>query len=81
MALVLIAFLFGFTFLLGLLDPYGAYGRIVTHLFRPAYLAGNNLLETIFTQFNNYTFFRVGIHMLSVASTAIALVTLLGIGF
>ena len=81
LALVLIAFLFGFTFLLGLLDPYGAYGRIATHLFRPAYLAGNNLLETIFTQFNNYTFFRVGIYMLSVVSTAIALVTLLGIGF
>ncbi len=81
LTIVLVAFLFGFTFLLGLLDPYGAYGRIVTHLFRPAYLAGNNLLESIFTQFNNYTFFRVGIHMLSVASTAIALLTLLGIGF
>lgn len=81
LTIVFIAFLFGFTFLLGLLDPYGAYGRIVTHLFRPAYLAGNNLLETIFIQFNNYTFFRVGIYMLSVASTAIALVTLLGIGF
>ncbi len=81
LSLVLVAFLFGFTFLLGLLDPYGAYGRIATHLFRPAYLAGNNLLETIFTQFNNYTFFRVGIHLLSVVSTAIGLVTLLGIGF
>ena len=81
LSIVLVAFLFGFTFLLGLLDPYGAYGRIVTHLFRPAYLAGNNLLESIFTQFNNYTFFRVGIYMLSVASTAIALFTLLGIGF
>ena len=49
-----VAFLSGFTFLLGLLDPYGAYGRFVTHLFRPAYLAGNNLLETVFTSFNNY---------------------------
>lgn len=81
LTLVLVAFLFGFTFLLGLLDPYGAYGRIVTHLFRPAYLAGNNILESIFIQFNNYTFFRVGIHMLSVASTAIALATLLGVGY
>ena len=43
LGVTLIAFLFGFTFLMGLLDPYGAYGRIVTHVFRPAYLAGNNL--------------------------------------
>jgi len=78
--LVTVAFIFGFTFLLGLLDPYGAYGRIVTHLFRPVYLAGNNLLETIFTQFNNYTFFRVGIYTLSVFSTVIALFTLGGVG-
>ena len=78
--LVLIAFVFGFTFLVGLLDPYGAYGRITTHLFRPVYLAGNNLLGTIFTHFNNYTFFRVGIYSLSVLSTVIALITLLGIG-
>ena len=78
--LVLVAFIFGFTFLVGLLDPYGAYGRIATHLFRPAYLAGNNLLETIFTQFNNYTFFRVGIYSLSVLSTVIALITLVGVG-
>lgn len=78
---VTLGFLFGFTFLLGLLDPYGAYGRIVTHLFRPFYLAGNNLLESIFTQFNNYTFFRVSIYSLSIFSTIIALITLLGIGF
>ena len=78
--IVLVAFLFGFTFLVGLLDPYGAYGRIATHLFRPVYLAGNNLLESIFTQFNNYTFFRVGIYSLSVFSTFIALFTLVGVG-
>ena len=53
-----VAFIFGFTFLVGLLDPYGAYGRMVTHLLRPAYLAGNNLLETIFTSFHNYSFYK-----------------------
>lgn len=77
----LIAFLLGFTFLLGLLDPYGAYGRIVTHLFRPAYLAGNNLLEIIFTSFDNYTFYKVGIYSFSIFSTVIAVATLLIIGF
>ncbi len=77
----LVAFLFGFTFLLGLLDPYGAYGRMVTHVFRPAYLAGNNLLETIYTSFDNYTFYKVSIYGLGVFSTIIALVTLIVIGF
>lgn len=75
------AFIFGFTFLLGLLDPYGAYGRIVTHLLRPAYLAGNNLLEIIFTSFNNYTFYKVSIYILSIFSLVTALITLLIIGY
>lgn len=81
LGITLVTFLFGFTFLLGLLDPYGAYGRIVTHIFRPAYLAGNNLLESIFTSFGNYTFYKVGIYNLSIFSTIIALITLLVIGF
>lgn len=76
----LVTFLFGFTFLAGLLDPYGAYGRMVTHIFRPAYLAGNNLLATIFTSFNNYTFYRVSIYLLGISSTLIALAMLLVIG-
>ena len=80
LAATVIAFIFGFNFLVGLLDPYGAYGRIVTHIFRPAYLAGNNLLEYIFSSFDNYTFYKVGIYSLGVLSTLIALVTLVGIG-
>ncbi|MDR2816041.1 MAG: 4Fe-4S dicluster domain-containing protein [Proteiniphilum sp.] len=76
-----LAFIFGFTFLLGLLDPYGAYGRIATHLLRPAYLAGNNLLEVIFTSFNNFTFYKVSVYTLSVFSLVTALVTLLVIGY
>lgn len=81
LASTVVAFLFGFTFLLGLLDPYGSYGRIVTHLFRPAYLAGNNLLEIIFTSFNNFTFYKVSIYTLSIFSLVTALVTLFVIGY
>ncbi len=76
-----VAFIIGFNFLVGLLDPYGAYGRMVTHLFRPGYLAGNNLLETIFTSFGNYTFYKVSIYILSVSSTIIALITLVVISY
>ena len=77
----LVAFLFGFTFLVGLLDPYGAYGRMVTHIFRPVYLAGNNVLQSVFTSFDNYTFYKVGIYGLGIFSFLVALITMLGIGF
>lgn len=80
LGVTLISFLAGFTFLTGLLDPYGAYGRIATHIFRPAYLAGNNLLAAIFTSFDNYTFYRVSIYALGISSTLIALAMLLVIG-
>ncbi|MDD3309910.1 MAG: 4Fe-4S binding protein [Dysgonamonadaceae bacterium] len=80
LGLVVIAYIFGFTFLLGLLDPYGSWGRIVTHLLRPAYLAGNNIMANIFTIFDNYTFYKVSIYGISIFSTIIALVWLLGVG-
>ncbi len=70
-----IAFLSGFTFLLGLLDPYGAYGRIATHFLRPAYLYANNLLDNILTSLNNYSLKQVNIHTFGTLSIAIALIT------
>lgn len=81
LAATVVAFIFGFAFLVGLLDPYGAYGRMLTHVLRPAYLAGNNLLEAIFTSFNNYTFYKVSIYSLSLFSSVTALITLGVIGY
>lgn len=77
----LVGFVFGFTFLLGLLDPYGAYGRIVTHIFKPAYMAGNNLLDIIFSSFGNHTFYRVAIYGLGIFSILIALSTTMIVGY
>ena len=79
--ITLIAFFTGFTFLVGLLDPYSAFGRMTVHVLKPAYLAGNNLLETIFTQFGNHTFYKVGVYVASVSSLVVALLTLLVIGW
>lgn len=76
-----IAFLFGFTFLLSLLDPYSAYGRIATDLFRPFYLMGNNGLAWLFTKFGNYTFYYIHVAILSTFAFVIALFTLGIIGF
>ena len=38
LAVLVIAWLLGFTFLVGLLEPYSAYGRMADELFRPVYL-------------------------------------------
>jgi len=81
LALTIVAFLFGFHALVGLLDPYSAFGRMTVHVFKPAYLAGNNLLESIFTHFGNQTFYKVSIYIGAVSSFAIALITLILVGW
>lgn len=35
-----LAFACGFTLILGLLDPYSAYGRIAVNVFKPVYMSG-----------------------------------------
>jgi len=80
LGIVLILYLFGFTMLLGIADPYSAYGRMAVHLFKPIYLFGNNLLASIFNSFGNYTFYRVEIVMLSISAFIVAALTFLIIG-
>lgn len=74
--LTVIIYLLGGTFILGLLDPYSAYGRIAVHIFKPIYMVGNNLLESIFSRFDNYTFYRVDTSIIDLTSLLIAAVTL-----
>ncbi|WP_080904862.1 4Fe-4S dicluster domain-containing protein [Parabacteroides sp. Marseille-P3160] len=81
LGITVLAFIGGFTVLLGLIDPYSAYGRAVTALFRPVYMEGNNLLESIFTRFNNYSFYKVEIVLLSLSALIVGAATLLIIGY
>jgi len=76
-----LAFLVGGNFIVSLLDPYSAYGRITTHLFRPVYLAVNNSLAYIFNLLDNYTFYNIQIYILSISSLIIGILTFLLIGF
>ena len=76
-----LTFLLGFPFIVGLLDPYSAYGRMIVNVFKPIYLAGNNLLENIFTSFDNYTFYKVNISILSIFSFIVGILTFLIIGY
>lgn len=76
-----VAFLFGLNIIVALLDPYSAYGRIVVNVLKPVYMIGNNLLESLFSQFDNYTFYQVDASILDITSLVIALITLIVIGY
>ncbi len=73
-------FIMQFPLILSLIDPYSAYGRIAVSLFRPVYMFGNNILESIFTSFGDYTFYRVDIFVFSYFALVVSVVTLLVIG-
>ena len=75
LGVTVIASVCGFSVVLGLLDPYSAYGRIVVHIFKPVYMLGNNLLESVFSRFDNYTFYQVDTSVLSLSSLLIAILT------
>lgn len=80
LALVILAYFSGATVVLSLLDPYSAFGRIATHLLKPIYLAGNNLLAGLFNQIGNDALYNTPVFIYSLSSFIIALVTLLIIG-
>lgn len=71
----------GFPAFLGAIEPYSAFGRIVVDVFKPVYLACNNLLATIFSALGNYSFYHVSISMTSILSFVVGVVTFLVIGF
>ena len=80
LAVLVAAWFGGFTFLVGLLEPYSAYGRMADELFKPIYLLGNNLLAVISEKAGNYHFFKVFISLKSLSALVVALLTLLIIG-
>ena len=59
LAVTIVVFIFGSSFLVILLDPYSTFGRIVSQLFRPLAIWGNNALAFIFSAMGNYTFYKV----------------------
>ena len=81
LAISILTFVFGFAFILGTLDPYSAFGRMVVSVFKPIYLAGNNLLENIFTRFDNYTFYKVEVFIPSIFTFIMGLLTFFVIGY
>ena len=59
LALTLIVFIFGSSFLVIILDPYSIFGRITSQLFRPLAIWGNNALAYVLSAKGIYTFYKV----------------------
>ncbi len=76
MAVFVLALLLGVGSLVALLAPYSAYGRIVSTLFQPVYIAANNVLAGMAERADSYAFYTADVWMKSVATLSVAVVTL-----
>ena len=59
-----------------LLDPYSAYGRIVSNLFAPLWQWGSNLLAFFAERIDSYAFYKTDVWLRSLTTFIIAAVTL-----
>ena len=71
----------GFTSIAALIAPYSAFGRIAANLFAPAYAWVNNYLASIAEHYDSYAFYSVDVWLKSGISLAVAVATLLVVGF
>ncbi len=63
-------------FLVGLLDPFSNYGRILTNLFRPIILLLNNLAALFLESIDTYIIYPVDIKRLSIAGLVFSFIIL-----
>lgn len=75
--LFIVALIAGAGSLVALLAPYSSYGRIVSNLFQPVYLWGNNLLAYWAERADSYAFYSVNVWLKGLSTFLVAMVTLL----
>ena len=57
--LTVVVFIFGSSFLVLLFDPYSTFGRIISQLFRPLVIWGNNGLSVLLSKLGVYSVYEV----------------------
>ena len=57
------------------IEPYSIYGRIVSQIFAPIYLSGNNVLAYFAERANSYAFYTVDIWLKSAGALAVAVIS------
>ncbi|MGL6225113.1 MAG: 4Fe-4S dicluster domain-containing protein [Thermoguttaceae bacterium] len=80
LALLVIGLFVNISVFVTVLDPYANFGRIVTSLFRPIVLLGNNVLAGISHSFGNYTWVYMPINV-SITAVLVALAALILVSY
>ena len=75
LALFIVAIVAGIGSFAALLEPYSAYGRIVSNLFVPLYQWGNNVLAYIAERVDSYAFYSKDVWLKNIPTCIIAAVT------
>ena len=70
LALTAVSFIFGSIFIVNLLDPYSNFGRIVTGIFKPIFILGNNVLARGLENFDIYYLYPVDIKWMKLSALA-----------
>lgn len=76
LALMAVTLVAGIGGIFRLLAPYSAFGRIMTMIFQPLWMMGNNVLASIAEGADSYAFYNVDVWMKSLPVFIIAAVTL-----
>lgn len=81
LAVFVVLMLVGLTSIAGLIEPYSAFGRIMTNIFAPVYAFLNNCLADAAERYDSYAFYSVDVWLKSGISLGVAFATLAVIGY
>ncbi|MCD7973379.1 MAG: 4Fe-4S binding protein [Candidatus Azobacteroides sp.] len=81
LGLTAVAIISGFGLFTALIDPYSAYGRIITHIFKPVFIAGNNLIAEVTAKTGDYLTLKTDLEMISFMAFIIAVISLVVVSY
>ena len=76
LGLFIVAFIAGIGSFVALLEPYSAYGRMVSNLLAPLYQWVNNLFALIAERADSYAFYHKEVWIKSIGTFSVAIITL-----
>lgn len=79
-ALVIVAFILSYNFIVSILDPYASYGRMVHTFLQPLYKYAGNFLAYLAERADSYAFYRTEIVLYAGATLVVAIVSFFVVG-
>ncbi|MFI3319000.1 MAG: 4Fe-4S dicluster domain-containing protein [Rikenellaceae bacterium] len=81
LAIFALSMIFGVASIVVLLDPYSAFGRIVTNILSPLYRTANNSLALLAERVDSYAIYSTELILASGIGVTVALLTLALVGY